>query len=248
MAAELLPLVRRVRPHGPYLLGGHCNGGAVAFELARQLQAAGEAVDLLVLVDVPGRNIGLAPYRSMLRRTCRLLRLPPAWDLTVFRATRGSAERLVHAWTSEAGSGSLARRTVRRTVAMTRWLADSSLRAGLRLPGTVRALRPGHLPPAPAHHDSVRGERAAYYLAAMEDYVPETCACRLVLMVPAEGEAPPPSERPELWARLGDSVEVQSIEGDHLGILTDRSDALGRALERLLHSARRPEERECSPS
>jgi thioesterase domain-containing protein len=56
MAAARLQLVRQVRPHGPYVLGGFCNGGLVAFEMARQLEAAGEKVDSLVLVSVDGSN------------------------------------------------------------------------------------------------------------------------------------------------------------------------------------------------
>jgi thioesterase domain-containing protein len=46
-------LLKVVRPKGPYLLGGYCSGNLVAFELARQLCAAGERVDNVVLVDLP---------------------------------------------------------------------------------------------------------------------------------------------------------------------------------------------------
>jgi amino acid adenylation domain-containing protein len=51
MAAEYLVGVRSVQPAGPYLLGGWSFGGIVAFEMAQQLCAAGESVDLLALVD-----------------------------------------------------------------------------------------------------------------------------------------------------------------------------------------------------
>ncbi|MES1211172.1 MAG: thioesterase domain-containing protein, partial [Acidobacteriota bacterium] len=51
MAALYLGAVRQVQPQGPYLLGGWSLGGVVAFEMARQLAAQGEAVDLLALVD-----------------------------------------------------------------------------------------------------------------------------------------------------------------------------------------------------
>ncbi|HYG64690.1 MAG TPA: thioesterase domain-containing protein, partial [Thermoanaerobaculia bacterium] len=53
MAAHYAAAMRGVQPHGPYLLGGWSIGGTVAFELARQLAAAGEEVALLVLVDPP---------------------------------------------------------------------------------------------------------------------------------------------------------------------------------------------------
>ncbi len=38
-----------VQPQGPYLLGGFCLGGSIAFELAQQLTAKGHQVSLLVL-------------------------------------------------------------------------------------------------------------------------------------------------------------------------------------------------------
>ena len=51
MAAEYLRAVRAVRPAGPYRLGGWSVGGVIAFEMARQLHAAGEEVELLALLD-----------------------------------------------------------------------------------------------------------------------------------------------------------------------------------------------------
>ncbi len=53
MAKHYLGLVREVRPRGPYLLGGASMGGMVAFEMAHQLQAMGEEVSLLALMDTP---------------------------------------------------------------------------------------------------------------------------------------------------------------------------------------------------
>jgi thioesterase domain-containing protein len=51
MAAEYVRAIRTVQPEGPYRLGGWSFGGAVAFEMARQLRAAGARVDLLALLD-----------------------------------------------------------------------------------------------------------------------------------------------------------------------------------------------------
>jgi oxalate---CoA ligase len=52
-AMSFLNVIRQVSPNGPYLLGGHCFGGIVAFEMARLLAAEGAQVALLVLVDAP---------------------------------------------------------------------------------------------------------------------------------------------------------------------------------------------------
>ncbi len=51
MAKLHLDDVRQIQPAGPYRLGGFCVGGLVAYEMARRLRAAGEQVDLLLLVD-----------------------------------------------------------------------------------------------------------------------------------------------------------------------------------------------------
>ncbi|HEX2092297.1 MAG TPA: thioesterase domain-containing protein, partial [Longimicrobiaceae bacterium] len=51
MAADYLAELRAVQPEGPYRLGGWSMGGLVAYEMARQAEASGEAVELLVLVD-----------------------------------------------------------------------------------------------------------------------------------------------------------------------------------------------------
>jgi Thioesterase domain len=54
IAAAHLKSLRAVQPEGPYLLGGFCNGGLLAYEMARQLHVQGQKVDLLVLMDPMG--------------------------------------------------------------------------------------------------------------------------------------------------------------------------------------------------
>ncbi|HET7461434.1 MAG TPA: amino acid adenylation domain-containing protein, partial [Longimicrobium sp.] len=51
MAAYYVDAVRGLFPDGPYRLGGWSFGGVVAWEMARQLHAAGAGVDLLALFD-----------------------------------------------------------------------------------------------------------------------------------------------------------------------------------------------------
>ncbi|MFE9102021.1 amino acid adenylation domain-containing protein [Actinomadura geliboluensis] len=51
MAADYLEQIRSVRPSGPYHLVGWSLGGLVAYEMAVRLQAAGEDVGLLALID-----------------------------------------------------------------------------------------------------------------------------------------------------------------------------------------------------
>ncbi|HYZ16397.1 MAG TPA: amino acid adenylation domain-containing protein, partial [Candidatus Acidoferrum sp.] len=56
MAADYVTRLQRVRPRGPYRLGGFCSAGLIAFEMARLLERKGERVDRLVLIDTPVRG------------------------------------------------------------------------------------------------------------------------------------------------------------------------------------------------
>ena len=51
VAAAHLQSIRAVQPEGPYLLGGFCIGAYLAYEVARQLQAQGQQIELLLLVS-----------------------------------------------------------------------------------------------------------------------------------------------------------------------------------------------------
>jgi thioesterase domain-containing protein len=64
IAAEYVRQIRSVQPAGPYRVGGYCLGGAVAFEMARQLEAQGEKVALVALFDADCPTS--APPRSLI--------------------------------------------------------------------------------------------------------------------------------------------------------------------------------------
>ncbi|TWT82112.1 Dimodular nonribosomal peptide synthase [Planctomycetes bacterium CA13] len=51
MASEYVEEIRKVQPNGPYHLCGYCLGGAIAYEMAQQLSAEGEEIELLGLFD-----------------------------------------------------------------------------------------------------------------------------------------------------------------------------------------------------
>ncbi|SDP33290.1 Phosphopantetheine attachment site [Streptomyces sp. cf386] len=76
LAALFADEIQHVKPHGPYLLGGHSFGGMVAYETARLLRERGEPVHRVVLYDtyvpLPGRG---APAEDDLRAVEELLAL-----------------------------------------------------------------------------------------------------------------------------------------------------------------------------
>jgi acyl transferase domain-containing protein/thioesterase domain-containing protein/NAD(P)-dependent dehydrogenase (short-subunit alcohol dehydrogenase family)/acyl carrier protein len=66
-AADYITEIRQVQPHGPYILGGYSGGGLTAWEIARLLEAEGEVVANLALLDTP------LPMRPVLSRPDKVL-------------------------------------------------------------------------------------------------------------------------------------------------------------------------------
>jgi thioesterase domain-containing protein len=62
VAAWYVAAIRTVAPHGPYQLAGMCDGALIAFRMAVQLEAAGERVGVLAVLDTwPLENTSVYP-------------------------------------------------------------------------------------------------------------------------------------------------------------------------------------------
>lgn len=68
IAASYIREMQQLQPEGPYLLGGYCFGGKVAFEMAQQLHRQGQRVDLLVICQsfLPG-STRLSGFKAKIR-------------------------------------------------------------------------------------------------------------------------------------------------------------------------------------
>ena len=86
LAAHYLREIRRVQPEGPYQLGGMCAGGVIAYEMALQLEARGESVEFVALLDPAAP---LARMRSGIESEQRRARLRRA-----IQAEPGNRSRL----------------------------------------------------------------------------------------------------------------------------------------------------------
>ena len=66
LARANIAVMKTIQPEGPYLLGGWSFGAMVSLEMAQQLIAAGEQVDLMLVLDMrvngPGRE---SPFANM---------------------------------------------------------------------------------------------------------------------------------------------------------------------------------------
>ena len=65
-ATDYIAEMKQVQPDGPYLLGGFSGGGITAYEIARQLEAQGDVVALVAMLDTP------LPVRRPLSRLDRM--------------------------------------------------------------------------------------------------------------------------------------------------------------------------------
>ena len=76
MAATHLNALRAVRPKGPYVIGGFCIGGLVAYELAQQIKAGGDEVEMLLIIDAAPEDGALRAVRKLSAALGKLL----GWD------------------------------------------------------------------------------------------------------------------------------------------------------------------------
>jgi thioesterase domain-containing protein len=92
-AAEFLRDIRALQPHGPYFLGGGCDGGILALEIARQLQAAGENVGLLVIWETPRTGFFERDWFGSALNMGGVLRALFRWDVKRLATRSGSVMR-----------------------------------------------------------------------------------------------------------------------------------------------------------
>lgn len=117
MAAAHLRQVRSVQPQGPYLLAGLCAGGVIAFEMARQLQDAGEKTLFVGIIDAAAVGARETPFYDARVRLKRFL-----------------------SEVAEGGVRQAVPRICSKTVNLLRWQVESRL-ARARSSQQVRALR-----------------------------------------------------------------------------------------------------------
>ncbi len=155
-ARSYIDTIRLIQPSGPYLLGGMCEGAQIAFWMTRQLEAAGERVALLAMLDAwPPENT----VRPLLHKVYR-------YELSVRAlATLSPRDRLravFRAIESRLGGGSRAA----RVAAHEAWVRRSAAEAGfvppkVQAPITVlRVKRQAYWRPSDSHlgwRDRTRG-------------------------------------------------------------------------------------------
>jgi amino acid adenylation domain-containing protein len=234
MTAHHLRELRKVQPTGPYRLGGFCFGGVIAFEMAQQLRAAGETVERLILVDTSLRNRP-SRWRTLFDA------LLPASDDAHRVARRGKVLTAIGALRRMKPAERCAwfQRNVRRAVSRRSEASLANELAARHAQGEVWK-RPGS--------DVILHE--AHAAAA---YVPRRYGGPVELIVAVQRAEADDLDSTALpgashaatngrlnrrgWQYVSRDVRVTGVPATHVGLITERLDALADQLRRSLRSA-----------
>ncbi len=226
MAAAHLAALRAVRPQGPYVIGGFCVGGVVAYELAQQIVAAGESVEMLLIIDATAEDKGLRALRRLTEACGALLR----WD------DRAKVDHFGR-WTL--WRGRLARWSGLSVPAQARVVLRRVSNRFVRL---YNRLRPRPEPGAsqsigPAKSDASREREpdvpSAFQWASAR-YRPQSYQGPVALLLSDDVVRHP--KNVSEWQELAPKVTVHPLLGTHLECITAHVDTLAQTIENCLQN------------
>lgn len=216
MAADRLRVLLAFRPAGPYVLGGFCNGGLVAFEMARQMLQRGLKVDLLLIVDAPA--VRFHRLRKLAGFLGFVLRLNPETQTNWFSVMR----RIKLRWIK------LSRVTFGARVAFV------VKRVGKAFAGLVSPARNGARGEAAAPRRLSHDEKHHAYHRVMGGYIPGPYPGRVVLLRTDSLQSQAPDDPTVGWRVVASQLEVCPIPGGHISTITDHFESLAACLSNYL--------------
>jgi non-ribosomal peptide synthetase component F/thioesterase domain-containing protein len=226
MAAAHLAALRAVRPKGPYVIGGFCVGGVVAYELARQIEASGESVEMLLIIDATADDKGMRVLSGMASAFGALFHWNEdakvehfgRWTLWRGRLTR---------WRG-LGLGAQASVVVRR-------ISNRFVRAYDRLASLFRRK---NIQPGDSMESSIRRERErdvpSVFLWASARYRPQPYKGPVALLL--SDDVVRHTKNVAQWQELAPKVTVHPLMGSHLECITAHVDTLALTIESCLQS------------
>ncbi len=220
VAAQYVSLIRTVEPDGPYLLGGYCNGGVIAYEMGRQLLAQGSQVDALFLIDTT-----LLPARLRLARRC---------ISALARWGTGDVTRQLQAYISLRLGYIRAKSAIRALLRSLRSRIVAK-RPGLKNQRHTASARRGTDDDADAALDAARLRTLAMHEWMIAGYTPRPSQTPVTL-VWSSGEALAPMST---WTNIANVLETHTIPGTHDTCLSEHLPALIAHLESCLNQAQR---------
>jgi aspartate racemase len=217
MAEENIRELVDLQPQGPYLLGGYCNGGHIAYEMARQMEQQGLRVGLVILLDA-GVPLHFAWLKALVHTAGGLTRLNAATQTWAYAKLRNYLVRMRTAYHQGP-----------RVLLMLYW--QTARRKFLRLLGTP----PEKLGiPAPVFEDPSQIMRYNHLGRILLDYRPQPYQGRMVLLRTQSGRNYDPMDRTAGWGKLAPQIEVYDLPGNHLTCLTEHAGVVAGHIARCL--------------
>ena len=214
-----LDAIRSIQPRGPYHLGGQCNGGLVALEVARRIRESGERVASLVLVGASAQNVRYRALMTVVEAAGRAAGVRAAARRHAFRRLRDFA-------VSSRGASSIAR--LRLTLNKLDVLRHEAAHVA-----RTRAHPAAPLHPGPLADEGYRARIREHYVDLDRDYVPSRYRGAATLLWPRDDPSPVDSEA-RAWHRVVDSLHVVMVPGDGKTCLTRHVRELALAMQAAL--------------
>jgi len=213
MAEDTLKLLLQMQPHGPYLLGGYCHGGLVAYEIARQMEARGLEVGTVILLDV-----WVPRYFGWLKRLVGC----GGWLFRQESDTKTYLYARMRAF--------LVRATSARHLGIRAFLRTCGQKAkkDFLTVATPSSSSPGQ------PHDSAERIADLRYRGILMNYRPKPFFGRVVLLRTQEADLSYPTDPTSGWGSVAAQVEVHNLPGDHVTCQTEHLDDVAQAISTCL--------------
>jgi amino acid adenylation domain-containing protein len=221
MAADRLSTLLQFRPKGPYLLGGYCNGGLVALEMAQQMRARGLRVDLLVVIDASALNVRFRSIRGLVSFAGTVLGLDRDRQMKWFKKLRNFSIRL----------GEL---SPQGRHAQLSFVASKIVGRARRAFAPTRGKPPARTHSAP---ESILDKRYQEYQAVLEGYVPSRYKEHVVFLRTDSMQSRAPADPTVGWGKVTADLQIHSLAGGHHTCLTEHVGTLAEHLSSCLPRA-----------
>ena len=215
--------IRDLRPHGPYHFISYCAGGAFAYEVARQLESAGETVGFLGFIDYPAPKQKVrSTFWSGYRVVHAITPMAP-WPISAASGAPARGKKRSRSWRSPGSSPGKCCGCPQRSTAAA---------AGRLHPGTAAG-------PYPEWMMNMSGVQQAIIMKnydAIARYHPAACEVKVTVFMSGERVRSAwrfgRYERTFGWKRLARrGVRCHVLEGDHNSIISpDNSSQIARII------------------
>ncbi len=238
MAATHVEAIRTVRPHGPYIIGGFCLGGLAAYEVARQLAAAGESVERLIVIDAAAKEKTLKNLRRLAEWKGRRqgldgegqLYLFCRWHFLLARMDRWKGlkvrEQLAGAW-KRAGRFFTTKETM--TGVSKPPEEPEGLKAAMLAADKEESSRPV------AWFDP-RWDVPLVFLWAAGGYAPKSYQGAMTLLLSQDLHDGTDGKLVRDWKRYAPGVQMRGLSGSHLACITEHVDLLADTMKDVLET------------